>query len=184
MPPARRPLAGAVQERLAALARAHELTQPVLEGEEAHLPTTLAGLVQAIVRPFKSTRSVHGQERIAAHGPDVALAPKAVTALALVLHEFATNAAKYGALSSPSGWVTLDWTVENGLLQLSWAEHGGPGMDGPPVHQGFGSRLTQRVVEGQLGGTISSHWKPDGLIINLIAPQERMVAPADQVPPR
>jgi two-component sensor histidine kinase len=64
--------------------------------------------------------------------------------------------------------------MENGLLMLGWTERGGQPVAGPPQQQGLGSLLTQRMVQGQLGGQLSTDWRPDGLVITLVAPQERI----------
>jgi two-component sensor histidine kinase len=91
--------------------------------------------------------------------------------MALLLHEFATNAAKYGAFSVPSGRVKIDWSIAEGLLLLRWVEQGGPPLEPPGDDAaGFGTMLARRIVGGQLGGRISNVWKGDGLIINLSLP--------------
>ncbi len=82
------------------------------------------------------------------------LEPKAAVSLAMVLHELATNAVKYGALSTPEGWVGLDWTAKRApggvRLTLTWAEHGGPPVE-PPRHRGFGARLIDRSLAAEHG---------------------------------
>ena len=90
------------------------------------------------------------------------------------LHELATNAGKYGALSSPGGYIHIDWSVKNDELLLTWKEHGGPCLDGPAEHEGFGSSLVRRLVTGQFGGQLSYDWKAKGLIIRLSMPVERL----------
>jgi two-component sensor histidine kinase len=65
-------------------------------------------------------------------------------------------------------------TSSSGRVQLDWTEHGGHRVAGPPQQQGLGSLLTQRMVQGQLGGQLSTDWRPDGLVITLVAPQERI----------
>ena len=107
-------------------------------------------------------------------GPDVPIAGSAVTGLALLLHEFATNAAKYGALASPTGCIHLDWFADGRELALTWKEHGGPAVDGPPQDEGFGSMLARRIVSGQFGGRLSRDWTPEGLTIHLSVPIERL----------
>jgi two-component system CheB/CheR fusion protein len=97
-----------------------------------------------------------------------------VTSLALVLHELATNAAKYGALSLPSGCVRVTWSVAGPDLVLTWEESGGPRVNGPPTRQGFGSMLASRSVKGQLKGQLTFNWNADGLIVRLSVPVERL----------
>jgi len=80
--------------------------------------------------------------------------------IALLLHEIATNAAKYGALSSPNGRVDVHWSVEKDELLLAWRERGGPPLGGLPDTEGFGSLLARLTVTGQLAGKISRDWNP------------------------
>ena len=79
--------------------------------------------------------------------------------MAMLLHELATNAAKHGALSAPGGRVELRWRAgrradEDGFLRLRWAEAGGPPLAGPPARRGFGTRVVEATVRGQLGGAV------------------------------
>jgi two-component sensor histidine kinase len=97
-----------------------------------------------------------------------------VTSLALLLHEFATNAAKYGALASASGRIRLDWVADEHELALTWQERGGPAVGEPPQDEGFGSTLARRIVSGQFGGRLSRDWNPEGLTIHLSVPIEQL----------
>jgi two-component system CheB/CheR fusion protein len=108
-------------------------------------------------------------------GPDVPIGGGAITSLALVLHEFVTNSVKYGALQSAEGFVEVNWVIEEDKLRLRWQEHGGPSLKAPPQHDGFGSLLARRSVEGQLGGELSRDWPTEGLVIQLIVPVARLV---------
>jgi two-component sensor histidine kinase len=164
-------LAKAVSERLAALARAHELTLPGVTGEKADRPATLPDLVRAIISPVADPDA-----RITISGPDVPISGNAVTSLALLLQEFATNAAKYGALSNENGRVEVSWCEWKGELLLAWREQGGPSIDGPPESEdeGFGSTLARLAVTGQLGGKISRDWDQEGLTIKLSVPLDRL----------
>lgn len=168
-------MASAVQDRLGALTRAHELTRPGLMGVRvnASQDTTFHALIGAIFSPYGQKGS-KGRECVIIDGPDVRVAGGAVTSLALILHEFATNAAKYGALSSLTGYVKIDCSIENDELLLTWKEHGGPPVGGQPGHEGFGAFLTNRIITGQLGGRFSGEWKREGLIIHLAMPLDRL----------
>jgi two-component system, chemotaxis family, CheB/CheR fusion protein len=168
-------MASAVRDRLAALARAHELTLPDLArgAERSNRATTLHTLVRAIVSPYVDPEQGH-DERVVVEGPDVPVGGSAVTSMALLLHELATNAAKHGALSLPAGRVDLGCSVEQDELRLRWQEHGGPPLDGPAAGEGFGSVLAQRTVSGQFGGRIDRDWRPEGLIVHLSLPLERL----------
>ncbi|MGI8570442.1 MAG: PAS domain-containing protein [Methylocella sp.] len=165
-------LAEAVRERLAALARAHELTLPDIAGGggKSGQATSLPALVRTIVSPYVT----QGDARIIIVGPDVPIGGSAVTSLALLLHEIATNAAKYGALSTESGHVDVSWSVWKDELLLAWRERGGPPLNGQPKKEGFGSLLARLTVTGQLAGKISRDWNADGLTVNLSAPLVRL----------
>ena len=100
-------------------------------------------------------------------GPDISIGGSALTSFALLLHEFATNAAKHGALSTPRGRIEISCAEEDDRFVLNWIESGGP-----PVHhqingEGFGTILARGAVQGQLGGEIERNWNPEGLSIRL-----------------
>jgi two-component system CheB/CheR fusion protein len=165
-------LAAAVRERLAALSRAHDLILPdwTDRAETSSQGTTLEAVVRAIFAPYMRD----GHDCLETGGPDVAIGAGAVTEVALVLHECAINAAKYGALSVPGGRVGVDWKTENGRLLLRWRESGGPPVAGPPAAEGFGSLLARRTVTGHFGGALSHDWRPEGLTIQLAVPLKRL----------
>jgi len=114
-------------------------------------------------------------QRVELNGPAVAVGARAVTGLALLLHEFTTNAAKYGALSSTEGQLSVDWTAADGELRLTWREAGGEPLDGEPENNGFGSVLTNATVT-QFAGRLSREWRPEGLAVELAIPLERLSA--------
>ncbi len=166
---------GALQERLAALARAHELTLPDLTkgGARADAPTTLGALLQAIFTPFMGGEDDDGS-RVVIAGPEVPIGGSSITSLALLLHEFATNAVKYGGLSSPTGDVHVKWTIAAGEVVLVWSESGGSSLDAEqPESNGFGGKLAQGMT-AQLGARMSREWLPEGLTIRLTAPLEQL----------
>jgi two-component sensor histidine kinase len=94
-------------------------------------------------------------------GPAVAVRPELVQPLALVAHELATNAAKYGALSRVGGTVTVNWSTEGETLCVSWCERGGPTIDNPPHKRGFGSSL----IAGSINGDLQFEWAAQGLSV-------------------
>jgi two-component sensor histidine kinase len=100
----------------------------------------------------------------------------AVTSLALVFHELATNSLKYGALSVPNGTLDITTASKGSQLQLIWIERGGPAMKAPPEASGFGSKLVQRSVFKQLGGTINYDWRTEGLIATLLLDRDKLAA--------
>ena len=132
-------------------------------------------ILNDILQPYQQ-KDLPGRIRI--EGEDIALKAQAITNIALVLHELATNAAKYGALSVPEGHVAIGWRRSEAVLELTWTEEGGPPVS-PPSRSGFGSMLTQKSVEGQFGGTMRYDWDPKGLKVMLRLPMNA-VAGADQ----
>jgi len=158
------------RERLAALARAQALT--FSDGETSPQPTSLHALIQAIVAPFDDP----GAPRIAITGIDAPVSGGAVTALALLLREFATNAAKYGPLSADEGTIAIECAEAGDDIAVTWTERGGPPVVEPGKGEGFGSVLSRMAVERQLGGKIVRDWGPDGLTIHLSAPKARFAA--------
>jgi PAS domain S-box-containing protein len=159
-----RAMAAAVNARLIALARAHALIHPAA-GPGQTAAAALADLVAAIVAPH----AVPEDNRIERAGPPVTLAPAQATALALILYELATNAAKYGALSSPHGRLAITWRQSGPALTLEWQESGGPPVTGPPPREGFGTKLARLTAAGQLAGAIAFTWNPDGVHVALTA---------------
>lgn len=165
-------LAHTVAERLGALARAHALTITTSHGAPAQ-SATLRALLDAIMSPFEGKTDT-GNARISLECIDIPISGEAVASLALLLHEFATNAAKYGALSMPSGRVNVTVSESESMINLDWKERGGPPIEGKVVHEGFGTVLAQMTVEGQLGGKLSRDWQQDGLRIQLSVRHDRL----------
>lgn len=163
----------AVEGRIGALSRAHGLLSHTRwEG------ASLGQLVDEELAPY-STSDPH---RVSIDGPSVVLQPIAAQTLALALHELATNAAKYGALSSPAGRVCIDWELEPTALQIRWSEEGGPAVRSPS-YRGFGINLISASIEGQLGGTTRFEWRPDGLSCTLVVPRgDRFELPGSHPP--
>ena len=159
----------AVEGRIQALSRAHTvLAQSRWQGAD------LGGLVEEEVAPFR-TGDI---SQISLQGPRLLLQPTPAQTLALALHELATNAAKYGALSRGNGTVKLSWAVEAGTLVISWDEAGGPPAS-KPASQGFGTRLILASVEGQLGGKALFDWRSEGLKCTLSVPLSDKLAHPD-----
>ncbi|MBB3452645.1 PAS domain S-box-containing protein [Rhizobium sp. BK313] len=170
-------LASAVSARLNALALAHALTVPRTSGATSRheQTTTLHALIQTIVAPY-DVGTGSRQSRVAVTGADTAISGAAVTSFALLMHEFATNAAKYGALSTPDGRVDIVCVDEGDRFVLTWSESGGPPVDRQTDGDGFGSVLAKATVRNQLGGEISREWNRDGLSIRLVVASDRLCA--------
>jgi len=102
--------------------------------------------------------------------PDIMLAPNTAQAVSLILHELATNAAKYGAFSAFGGHVRVDWVRrDDGVPVLRWDEGGGPAVM-PPARRGVGTRVMESMVHGQANGTIRFDWRPEGLLCEFSLP--------------
>jgi two-component sensor histidine kinase len=162
--------------RLDALVRANNLIHPGLigSGEESRAEgTTMEILLRTVLLPYVDEARARNRECIILNGPPLPIGKNAVTSLALILHEIATNAAKYGALSAPDGRIRVDWTIrEQHDLYLRWEESDGPVIVEPPRDQGFGSNLVKRSVTGQLQGNIEYDWRPEGLTVHVTVPLE------------
>ena len=168
----------AIKERLAALSRAQQLTRPGLIQNEFEIreQATLKGLITAIFAPYSATGS-RGPQRIIVTGCDEEVDDRAVTSAALLLHELATNATKYGALSASTGAVHIDCASKEDWLAINWEERGGPPVSGPPDREGFGGNLARKIVENQFRGRYFNEWKPSGLSIRIEIPRENIAPP-------
>ncbi|KRA76345.1 hypothetical protein ASD89_01090 [Caulobacter sp. Root656] len=162
--PSVRGFAKELQERIAALGRAHEFARPHSEASRPALGgSTLKGLLLEIFSPYPAFDA----GRIAVVGDDVPVDDRGATPIALVFHELATNAAKYGALTTSDGRVDVEILRANGSVRITWCEAGGPIIDGEPTRTGFGTRLADMSVAQQLGGLIRREWKPSGLCVEI-----------------
>jgi two-component sensor histidine kinase/two-component SAPR family response regulator len=150
----------ALEGRIAALSRAHGLLS-----NSRWQGASLGKLVEEELAPYRT----HASDRIVIEGPDVLLHPVSAQTLALALHELATNAAKYGSLSDASGRVCIGWDSGQGNLTLKWVEGGGPPVT-PPREGGFGTKLIEASIRGQLGGTALFDWQAAGLQCILTMP--------------
>jgi two-component sensor histidine kinase len=144
--------------RLGALAEAHNLLS-----KEKWQGSDLQDVISRVLQPYL----LNNPERLRMSGPSVPLAPRLAVVLSMILHEIATNAAKYGALSNDTGTIRLDWEIlqedNKPKLRLVWAEAGGPPVV-MPVQRGFGSRLIERSARDQLGGEATVDFLPRGVV--------------------
>lgn len=166
-------MANALRGRLSALARAHELVQPVpVAGHQGGSEVELKKLIEAVLDPYRQG----GSSQLTVEGPDVRVGSNTTTSLALVLHELATNAAKYGCLSGTEGHLLIQWRIADEEVDLHWTETGGPPISEMPSFEGFGSQLSQRSIAGQLGGTLIREWRSEGLCVHMTMPLNRLTA--------
>ena len=155
------------EARLVALSNAHSiLTQESWEGAEIH--DILARTLEPHADP----------ERLRMQGPPIRLSPKAALAISMGMHELATNAVKYGALSNGSGRIAVTWTINGSnpaTLNLRWAEMGGPAVR-IPARKGFGSRLIERNLSHDLDGQAKIDYRPEGVVCTIISRLESVGA--------
>jgi PAS domain S-box-containing protein len=152
-------------QRLEALGRSHDL---LLKRDWKGV--VLEDLVREQLEPFLDTAKVS----LATHCPALVLMPLAAQELGMALHELATNASKYGALSVPTGRIEVNWTIDNGAaserrFRMTWRETGGPAAQ-PPVHKGFGSTVITRMLSNTFKGNAEVEYAPEGLSWELAAP--------------
>ncbi|MBK5570498.1 PAS domain S-box protein [Ensifer sp. SSB1] len=149
----------AFEARLVSMARAHDLlTHGNWERAE------LQAIINQAISPYS-------QERFVVSGPQIQVPPRMVVSLSLALHELATNAAKYGALSTGDGQVSVTWSLQAGTttrLSLRWQESGGP-LVKQPSRKGFGSRLIQTLLAAELNGQVEINYHPTGLVCTVDA---------------
>ncbi len=145
--------------RLSALAAAQNL---LIDAESG--PATLADVIKEALAPHAMG------DRSSASGPIAVLSGRRAHGLALAIHELATNAAKYGALSVDEGFVEITWTVSGDVLELSWRERGGPPVTAP-TRRGLGSTLIKENLEGTFSGTVELLYRTEGLECRLRAPR-------------
>lgn len=171
--------AGSVEEmsaslhgRLHALAKAHELIRPALAEERPFQhETTVAAIAETILAPYKDFGL---PARISIQCAPISVGAKSATSLTLILHELATNASKYGALTRTDGALNVICWHDGKRMFLVWQERGGPAIEGPPAYQGFGSQLARKSVIDQLEGEIAYDWLSDGLRVDLRVPLDRL----------
>lgn len=162
-------IVGMIQDRLQALARAHELT--MTDGGdtiEARPQTDLLTLIDAILAPYSA------DNRIIVEGPQLLLGGRSITHIALLLHELATNAAKYGSLSVNEGRLAVRVESDGTDVRLCWKESGGPepagsgsGREASRDGEGFGTRL-EKGIAATLKASIDRDWRPDGLVVSIV----------------
>ena len=159
--------AAVIEGRIKALSRAHAMLSDFRwQGAE------LTKLVDEELAPYRSNLA----DRIRVAGQNVLLDPTTAQTLALALHELATNAAKYGALSQAAGKLELDWDVQPDAIVINWRETGGPAARAPRK-TGFGTRIITSSIERQLGGKTTFDWRPEGLSCVLRVPRSQAVSP-------
>ena len=163
-------LGNELRERLMALGRAHDFVRPHSAKSAGEIsPSSLKGMLAELLKPY------HGEDSgaISIVGTDVQIDDQSATPLALMFHELATNAAKYGALSRETGKLRIAIDVSDDQVVITWSESGGPAITDPET-KGFGTQLIDLSVVRQLGGAIVNDWDHDGLIATVTLPRSAM----------
>jgi PAS domain S-box-containing protein len=164
----------AVEGRVHALAATHNLLSATRwEGAD------LGKIVEEEMAPYHANH----RQRVITRGPAVVLLPATAQAMALALHELATNAAKYGALSTEAGTLSVTWRAEGEALVLDWTETGGPST-AEPARLGFGLTIVRSSIEAQFRGGVSYDWRREGLRCTLSIPAAQIApsSPAAEAP--
>ncbi|NMN05008.1 MULTISPECIES: PAS domain-containing protein [unclassified Novosphingobium] len=160
--PQMKPVADDLRERILALGRAHDFVRPHSDASKpSAVQDSLSGMLGELMDAYAG--------RIAILGDDTTIDDRSATPLALLFHELATNAAKYGSLSSADGRVQITIEVGDGRVEIEWLERGGPPV-AAPSHDGFGTKLIELSAIKQLGGHIERNWSVEGLRLRLVVP--------------
>jgi two-component sensor histidine kinase len=157
----------AIVGRIHALAHANSLL-----ARSRWAGTDLRHLVEEVLTPYR----VPDERRTRISGPDLVLEPSAAQSMALAVHELATNAVKYGALSASAGRVEIEWSHPvGGRLAVGWTETGGPPVK-PPTRRGFGTGMVQQLMSLQLEGDVQFEWRMEGLVCKIALPAKHLSA--------
>jgi len=167
-------MAKVLSGRVHALASAHTLvSRKFREVGQTLRASDLGAVIQAVVLPYDGS-SEGAASRFRLEGPSISCGDHSINGVALVFHELATNAAKYGALANDAGGIDVLWRQQGDRLTVRWTEHGGPTMEDLPAEDGFGSSLIRRTILGQFGGTLDYAWRPEGLTVSMSLPIDRL----------
>ena len=163
-------MARELTQRLTALGRAHDLVRP-LPGNQGRA-ALLGDLLTVLLSPYDDNGAFAGRIRVAV--PRMGVGETAATALALVVHELATNSLKYGALSTDTGTLDVACDSPDGEVVVVWTERGGPQVAKPAGPEGYGTKLVSRSIAGQLGGSIAYDWDGAGVIVTLRMTKDKL----------
>ena len=166
-----KPFADQLRQRIYALGEAHDFVRPqsyFRAGPDGQ--GMLSNLIDRLMRPYNAEEKT----RVTFMGDDARVDDAAATPVALLFHELATNSAKYGALSQSQGNVTITGRIDADSYWLNWQESGGPPVVEPTTLGGFGTRLVQLSVEGQMRGQLERHWRAEGLEVSIKLPVDAL----------
>lgn len=157
--------------RLLALNDAHDFIRP---DDRARTAQRVSHSFQQLLRRLLKPYDDENGQRFLIEGPDARIDAGAATPLALIFHELATNSAKYGALSTPTGTIGVRFSRTSDRVLIEWAERGGTAPAKAPDHAGFGTRLLTLSVEAQLRGSFRRHWEPEGVRVEIDFPLQML----------
>lgn len=166
-------MAEALHGRLQALSKAHQLIQPAISsGSHRGETVPFRLLIEEILSPHLADRAA----QLSLAGPDLQIGPHASTSFALIFHELATNAAKYGPFRDADGRLDVTWHMDGSSFNLQWREMVARSQSQitAPTLEGFGSKLARTSATHQLGGSIDFQWLPGGVSIALSAASDRL----------
>lgn len=167
-------LAQLLTGRFSALASAHGLIRRSFSPDGTPPVVTNVGeLIRTVLKAHQ--RASAGQPAFLVAGPALPCGELALNGIALVFHELATNAVKYGALGSDSGRVDIQWSADVETVLFIWREAGGPAIIETPPSSGFGSKLLRDTVAGHFHGELLHFWNPDGLTVRIQIPLQRLM---------
>jgi two-component sensor histidine kinase len=162
-----------LKNRIAALGRAHDFARPHTEQSKPVLgKTTLHDLIREVLKPYPALE----ENRIILEGENFEIDDRSATPFALLFHELATNASKYGALSVENGRVNIKTYCDDHACTIEWKEFEGPFISGEPTKTGFGTTLSNVSVENHLEGQITWSWLNSGLFVNINCPKTNLRA--------
>jgi PAS domain S-box-containing protein len=162
--------ASTLQARITALGRAHEFVRPHSDRSQPQFAeTTVQAMVRDLLKPYPAL----AEGRLTIVGDNARIDDRTATPLALVFHELATNASKYGALSTPDGTVSINMRIAGDAMNIHWIEGNGPVVSERSA-AGFGSELIEMSISQQLGGTLTHHWDAAGLVVDIVVPMARL----------
>jgi len=161
-----REVAEDLRNRITALGRAHDFVRP---HSAASRPEARQDSLHGLLAELFAAYGEDGTDRIAIDGDDVLIDDRSATPLALLFHELATNATKYGALANPDGQVAVTVSRNGDATAIGWVERGGPAVE-RPTRAGFGSQLIEMSAVRQLGGMVTRDWRTGGLAVTITVP--------------
>lgn len=163
-------MARVLTNRLMSLGRAHDLVRP-LPGSEGKA-ALLGDVLSVLLAPYDDQGAFAGRIRVAV--PRMGVGEGSATTLAMVIHELATNSVKHGALSVDTGALDISSAADETDLYLTWAETGGPPIEGAPEKRGFGSNMITRSMSQQFAGSLSYDWQKTGLVVTMQMKKDRL----------